>query len=51
MIRNSAHEHLQVKRIDEAALRTRLVAIWRRDRYLSTAGEKFLEALGMEEAV
>ena len=47
----AAHEHLQVKRIDEADLRTRLVAIWRRDRYLSTAGEKFLEALGMEAPV
>ena len=47
----AAHEHLQVKRIDEADLRTRLVAIWRRDRYLSTAGEKFLEALGMETPV
>ena len=45
----AAHENLRVKQIDEKKLRTRLVAIWRQDRYLSTAGEKFLAALEMEE--
>jgi DNA-binding transcriptional LysR family regulator len=45
----AAHENLRVKQIDEEKLRTRLVAIWRQDRYLSTAGEKFLAALEMEE--
>ena len=45
----AAPENLRVKQIDEKKLRTRLVAIWRQDRYLSTAGEKFLAALEMEE--
>ena len=45
----AAHENLRVKQIDEKKLRTRMVAIWRQDRYLSTAGEKFLAALEMEE--
>ena len=47
----AAHEHLLVKSIAEERLKTRLVAIWRQDRYLSTAGEKFLTALEGEEKV
>ncbi|MGL5270854.1 MAG: LysR family transcriptional regulator [Selenomonadaceae bacterium] len=39
----AAHQNLRSKVIEEPALRTRITAIWMKDRYLSTLGEKFIE--------
>lgn len=39
----AAHQNLRAKVIEEPALRTRITAIWMKDRYLSTLGEKFIE--------
>ncbi len=39
----AAHENLHTKTIREKKLRTRIAAIWMKDRYLSSLGEKFLE--------
>lgn len=39
----AAHQNLWAKVIEEPALRTRITAIWMKDRYLSTLGEKFIE--------
>lgn len=43
----AAHEQLHVKIIDEAALRTRIAAIWPKERYLSSLGETFIQSLQM----
>lgn len=45
----AAHDRLHVKNIDEPALKTRMTAIWRRDRYLSHIAQKFLNALSYEK--
>ncbi|SFT47073.1 DNA-binding transcriptional regulator, LysR family [Selenomonas sp. GACV-9] len=42
----AAHEQLHIKKIAADALVTRIAVIWRRNRYLSSIGEKFLAALG-----
>ena len=39
----AAHQNLRAKVIEEPTLRTRITAIWMKDRYLSTLGEKFIE--------
>ena len=39
----AAHQNLRAKVIDEPALRTRITAIWMKDRYLSSLGEKLIE--------
>lgn len=38
----AAHENLHIKQIEEPSLKTRLAAIWPRDKYLSSLAERFL---------
>lgn len=39
----ATHQNLKIKNINEQKLRTKITAIWMKDRYLSSLAEKFIE--------
>ncbi|RCX20653.1 LysR family transcriptional regulator [Fontibacillus phaseoli] len=44
----ASHNQLIYKEIQSEALRTRIAAVWAKDRYLSTLARKFIESFGEE---